>query len=105
MVMAGMTMPETASGEVQTTDSAIAVAGAVHPSIGDMGLCEKQACDSTSAVSTKATRSVVSHLNSLSPVIEAPPDEVAQLPIHNARDDIAASSVHIGTPLPLSLRI
>ena len=105
MVMAGMTMPKTASRKVQAADSAISPAGAVHPSIGDMGLCEKQACDSTSAVSTKATRSVVSHFNSLSALIEAPRAEVAQLPIHNARDDIAASSVHTGTPLPLNLRI
>src|ERR1700683_4458294 len=64
MEMAGITMPEMAGGEGQQAVNTAALAIIAHPSIGEMGPCQKQACDNGFAVSAKTTRSVDSHSHS-----------------------------------------
>ena len=105
MAMAGMTMPEMASGEDRQTVSAISRAKASHPSIGEMGPCEKQACNDSSVVSAKTGRSVDSHFHSILAVTDAPRDDGALKLFHDARDDVATHHVRDGSPLQLSLRI
>src|SRR5271169_1386433 len=53
MAMAGMTMPEMANGEDQHAAPAISQSKASHPSVGEMGPCERQACDNGSAIFAK----------------------------------------------------
>ncbi len=105
MEMAGMTMPETAGGEGQQAVSAAALPNVAHPSIGEMGPCEKQNCDNGSAVSAKTTRSVDSHSHSLLAVAETPRADDALTIFHDARDDVASFPIRDASPLQLSLRI
>lgn len=105
MAMAGMTMPGMAGGEGQQADSAAAPANLGHPSIGEMGTCEKQNCDSGSAVSAKTTRSIDTFSRSHLAVTEARLAVDALTIFHGARDDIASFHIRDGSPLHLSLRI
>jgi len=105
MEMAGMTMPETAGGEGPQAVTAAALPSDAHPSIGDMGPCEKQNCDNGSAVSAKTTRSVDSHSHSLLAVAGTPRADDALTIFHGARDDVASFPVRDASPLHLSLRI
>jgi hypothetical protein len=105
MAMAGMTMPGMASGEGHQEVSAAAPANIAHPSIGEMGPCERQNCDNGSAVFAKTTRSVDTLSHSLSAVTEARLADDAWMIFHDARDDIASIHVRDGSPLLLSLRI
>jgi len=105
MEMAGMTMPEVAGGESQQTVSAATPANVAHPSIGEMGPCEKQNCDNGSAVSAKTTRSVDSHSHTLFAVAGTPRADDPLTIIHGARDDIAPFHIRDGSPLHISLRI
>src|ERR1700676_5285457 len=62
MATDGMTMPEMAhSGDQQ----AISRTRTSHPTIGEMGPCERQSCDPDSAVSAKASRSADLHFHSM----------------------------------------
>jgi hypothetical protein len=105
MAMAGMTMPEMANGEDQQAAPAISRSNASHPSIGEMGPCEKQACDNGSAVSAKTARSGDSHFKSILGVAETPRADGPLTLFRDARDDIATHHVRDGSPLHLSLRI
>ena len=105
MAMAGMTMPEMAGGEDQQTVSAATRANIGHASIGEMGPCEKQTCDNSSAVSAKTSRSGDSHFHSILAVTETPRADIAPLFFHDARDDVASHCPSDGSPLQLSLRI
>jgi hypothetical protein len=105
MAMAGMTMPEMAAGEGRQKVSAAAPAITGHPSIGEMGPCEKQACDNGSALSARTTRSVDSHSHSFLAVAGTPRADDAPTIFHDARDDVAAFHIRDGSPLHLSLRI
>lgn len=103
--MDGMTMPEMSGGPDQAASSAISGANAKHPSIGDMGPCEKQSCDSNSAVSAKASRSVAPQHDLVLAIIEIPDADSAPPIFHGARDDIAAHHFRGDGSLHLSLRI
>src|SRR5579862_4502187 len=105
MEMAGMTMPETAIGEGQQAVTAATLANVAHPSIGEMGPCEKQNCDNGSAVSAKTTRSVDTRSQSLLAVAEASRADDAPRIFRGARDDVASFRVRDGSPLHISLRI
>jgi len=105
MAMAGMTMPEMASGEGQQDVPAISQSKASHPSIGEMGPCERQACDNGPAVFAKTTRSGDSQFHSMLAVAETPRAVGAITLFHDARDDLATHQVRDAIPLPLSLRI
>jgi hypothetical protein len=105
MNMAGMTMPDMPNGEDHQGVSTISRAKAAHPSIGEMGPCERQSCDISSTISARTTRIVDAHFHSVLSVVETPRADRARTLCHDARDDIAKYGVRIGSPLHLSLRI
>jgi hypothetical protein len=105
MAMAGMTMPEMAKSEDQQAVPAISRLKASHPSIGEMGPCERQSCDNGSAIFAKTTRSGDSHFHSILAIAETPRADGALTLIRDARDDIAKYQVRDGSPLHLRLRI
>jgi hypothetical protein len=105
MAMAEMTMPEMGTGEDQQGVSAISQSKASHPSIGEMGPCERQACDNGSAIFAKTTRSGDSQFHSILAVAETPRADGPLTLFRDARDDIATPHVRDGSPLHLSLRI
>lgn len=103
--MAGMTMPGMDNGEDQRAVPAISRLKASHPSIGEMGPCEKRACDSGFAVFAKTTRSGDSHFYSILTIAETPRADGPLTLLRGARDDIATYQVRDGSPLHLRLRI
>jgi hypothetical protein len=105
MAMAGMTMPEMGSGASQQTVSAISRTNSNHPSIGEMGPCERQTCDSDTPVSARMTRSIDSQFHSILANTETPRANCAPTLFHDARDDIAQYRPGDRSPLHLSLRI
>lgn len=105
MAMAGMTMPGMAKGEDQQAVPAISRLKASHPSIGEMGPCERQACDNGSAVFAKTIRSGDSHFHSILAIAGTPRADGALTLIRGARDEIATHQVRDGSPLHLRLRI
>jgi hypothetical protein len=105
MAMAEMTMPEMANSESQLAVSAISRSNWGHPSIGEMGPCEKQACDNGAAVSVKTARSVNSQIHSISAVTEIPRAYQDLRLFRDARDAITAHRVLDESPLHSSLRI
>jgi hypothetical protein len=105
MAMAGMTMPEIAISGDQPAVSAPSHAKASHPSIGEMGPCERQACDNGSAVFAKTPRPGDTQLHSLSASPEIPLAEDLLRLFHDARNDIARYRPSDGSPIHPSLRI
>jgi|HubBroStandDraft_4_1064222.scaffolds.fasta_scaffold132415_2 hypothetical protein len=105
MSMAGMTMPEIGNSPDQQTVSAVSRTTAGHPSIGEMGPCERQACDNDSTVSVKASRSVAPQLHSILAAAETPRAVIAPSYFHDARDDISHYRPLDGSSFLLSLRI
>jgi len=105
MKMDGMAMAGMANGEDQQAVPAILRLKASHPSIGEMGQCEREACDNGSAVFAKTTRSSDSHFHSILVIAETPRADDALTLLRGARDDIATYQVRDGSPLHLSLRI
>jgi len=105
MAMAGMTMPEMTGGDEQQAVSAISRANMAHPSIGEMGPCEKQSCDSGSAISATTSRSIDLRLHPVIAVGETPRPDGALALFRDARDAIALHRLHYGIPLHLNLRV
>lgn len=105
MAMAGMTMPEMDGGEAPLMLSPISRTRTGHPSIGEMGPCERQTCGNSSADSAKTSRSPDSHFNSVSAITETLHTNFASPLIHDARDDVGTSPVRDRSFLHLSLRI
>lgn len=106
MNMAGMDMPETRSELNESEDSAVSPAHVAHPSIGDMGPCEKQACDGGSAVFAKSFRLGDLH-SQLHFVAARTRHAKAELALFRAaRDEITAPQLSAGgSLLSLNLRI
>ena len=105
MAMPGMAMQDMANGEDQQAIPAISRAKTSHPSIGEMGLCERQFCECGSAVSTKTSPFVDSRFHTVAAVAVTPRAEFALQLFHDARDDVARHFQSDGSPLQLSLRI
>ena len=105
MAMPGMAMPDMANGEDQQAIPAISRAKTSHPSIGEMGLCERQFCDGGSAVSTNTGPSVDSRFHTVAAVVVTPRADFALQLFHDARDNVARHYQSDGSPLQLSLRI
>jgi hypothetical protein len=105
MSMAGTTMPEMASGENQQMHFAAARVNIGHPSIGEMGPCEKQACDDSSAVSAKTSNFIDSRFHTIFAVTETARADGALTLIRDVLNDIAKYHDRDGSPLHLSLRI
>ncbi len=105
MDMAGMAMPEIAGDSGRQTVSADSPARGAHPSIGEMGPCEKQSCDGSSAVLSVTVRNFDSHFHFTFAVTEIPLAHAALELFHGARDGIEVLRVHDTSPQSLSLRI
>jgi hypothetical protein len=105
MSMAGMAMPDMANGEDQPSASAAQGSQASHPLLGELGPCERQTCDNSSAVSAKTSRSVGSHFHSILAFTEASCAIGAPPHFHIARDDAASDRLQNRSSLQLSLRI
>jgi hypothetical protein len=105
MSMAGMTMPEIGSDASQRTVSAISPTNASHPTIGEMGPCERQSCDSDTPVSARMTRSIDAQFHSILANTETLRAICAPTLVHDARDDIAHYRPSGRSPLHLSLRV
>ena len=105
MDMDGMTMPGIAHSPEQKAASANSGVMANHPSIREMGPCEKQSCDGDSAVSAKTSRAFTSQHELILASVRIPRAHSAPPLLRDARDDIAKHHILDGSPLHLSLRI
>jgi hypothetical protein len=105
MTMDGMAMPEMAQNKDQLAMSTISRANANHPSIGDMVPCEKQSCNSNTAVSAKTSRSVDSQFHTILAATETLGSREILKLLHGARDDVATYYIRDGSSLHLTLRI
>jgi hypothetical protein len=105
MAMDAMAMPGMNYNQDQQTGSAISGARANHPSISDMGPCEKQSCDGDSAVSTKANGSSAHRHELVLALIEIPHADGAPPIFHDVGEDIAIRAFQDGRPLLITLRI
>jgi hypothetical protein len=105
MAMDGMAMPGMEHNQGQRTDSAISSVKAIHPSIGEMGACEKQPCEGDSAISVKARASSAPPLNLILAVIKIPHSDHAPPLFSAAREDIATRAFQNERPLRIALRV
>jgi hypothetical protein len=90
MDMSGMTMPvESPDGDSQSI-SAITNGKSDHPSIGEMGPCERQSCGEDSAVSAKTCRFVDSRFHCAPVFLGTFLTTAISQHSRNARDDLAS---------------
>jgi len=102
MDMSGMAMPGVSDS---ATSPSISSAKAAHPSIGDMGPCERQSCDKGSFVFAKAGRSGTGRINSILPAAKNVSAGAAPRIFYGARDDGAHFPSFKASPLSTILRI
>jgi hypothetical protein len=105
MGMPAMAMPGMTDVGDQQLISDLSQAGDWHPSIGDMGPCERQSCDQSSVVSVKANRPNCPQLHSIVEISQTPGAGGAPLHFRDARDGVADHGTRDGSPLQVSLRI
>ncbi len=105
MAMPGMTMPEIGGGRDQQTISAISGTMAHHITIGEMGSCEKQACDSSSANTARTNSSSDRHFHLNAAATETYRANDAQSVFRGARDDLASFRPPDKNSLHLNLRV
>ena len=103
MVMAGMTMPDMNHGDGPQTISGIPLANTGHPSIGEMGPCERQSCDSFASV--RLARSNATQFYSFLLVTDTRRAIGVPAIFCGARDDLAPFLHRDASPPTLSLRI
>lgn len=104
MDMAGMAIPTT-DGANPSSAPDVSRAIAAHPSIGDMGPCERQSCDRNSFVATRATRFSGARVFSILPVAYGAAGSATAQAFHGARDDVAPPTPSQVRPLTLVRRI
>jgi hypothetical protein len=105
MAMAGMTMPKMPGAEDPQTESVAAHANGGHPSMGEMGACEKQPCNHGFAISARTRRSFDPRVPSIVANTKFPAADLAAVPLHDARDNLANDHPSDASPFQLSLRI
>jgi hypothetical protein len=105
MAMAGMAMPQMASSAEQQSVSATDHTSNSHPSIGDMGPCERQSCNGETAIAARASHSVPSSFQLAAVVAVARCVDLSPPDFHDARQHLAADFSRSASPFPLSLRI
>jgi hypothetical protein len=105
--MAGMRMAEGA--DENSIDRQIASspqkAMPAHALLADMGACERQSCDQTQALASKADHSTAAQFETISIDAESPCVERLQAAFHESRDDIRLFSPFVNSSLDVSLRI
>jgi hypothetical protein len=107
MTMAGMTMAEMA-GESSPNQRLVSLPPRempAHAVLADMGVCERQSCDQTQALASKADHSTEAQFDTISTHAESPCMETLQAACHERRDDIPLFSPYVGSLLDVSLRI
>jgi hypothetical protein len=105
MAIAGMTMPEMPGVAGQQISSTTERARTGHPSIGDMGPCERHSCDGGTAVLAHASHSVLSSFCFGATVAVAREVDLGPPDFHEARDGLAYDFPRSLIPFRLSLRI
>jgi hypothetical protein len=102
MQMPGMTMQEMGGGQDQ---QAISETMPHQTFIGEMGPCERQACDNSSAISAKRNGLGDSHFHLILAVTETLRADEAQALFRGARHDIASFRPHNRDSFQLNLRV
>jgi hypothetical protein len=105
MAMAGMTMPGMQGAAGQQLGSTAERARTGHPSIGDMGPCERGSCDGLTAVLARASHSVLKSFHFAHRVAATGRSGLNSPDIHEAREDLAHDFPRRASLFPLSLRI
>jgi hypothetical protein len=105
MQMPGMTMQEMGGGQDQQAVSAITDSMPHHGSIGEMGPCERQTCDGSSAFSANTNRTVHSNFHSISAAVETPRASIAAPHLHNSWGNLASNFSGRRISLQLILRV
>jgi hypothetical protein len=107
MTMVGMRMAERA--DENSTDQQIGSspqkAMPAHTVLADMGACERQSCDQTQALASKADHSTAPQFETISTDAKSPSMESLQAAFHESRHDIPFFSPFVDGPLDVSLRI
>jgi hypothetical protein len=103
--MAGMSMPGEMNNEARPAVSEISQTRPAHPSLGEMGLCERQSCVAPTTISAKSNRSTTSQFRLALSIAPLPSANVSLPAFHDARDDVAQPRSDCGRPRPISLRI
>jgi hypothetical protein len=91
--------------EVQPSTSGMSHAKSAHPSIGDMGPCERQSCDKGSFVFVKAGGSAVQRVEAALPPTQFSLGDAGLQIFRGARDDVAPFASFHASSLNLILRI
>jgi hypothetical protein len=105
MDMSGMAMSGMNDAEVQPSTSGMSHAKSAHPSIGDMGPCERQSCDKGSFVFVKAGGSAVQRVEAALPPTQFSLGDAGLQIFRGARDDVAPFASFHASSLNLILRI
>ncbi len=105
MEMAGMTTQEMGGSQDQQAISAISETMPHQTFIGEMGPCERQSCDNSSAVSARVNGLGYTHFHLILAVTETLRADDAQALFRGARDDFASFRPHNRNSFQLNLRI
>jgi hypothetical protein len=107
MDMPQMSMPGVGQEQASPVASRVSQTKAAHPSIGDMGPCERQSCGGSSFVATSAGRSNAAGVSSVPAIAQNLSVVVAAQILHGAREDISrpAPYPYQASPLSIILRI
>jgi hypothetical protein len=105
MDLSEMAMPGASDRATPPSTSDMSTAKAAHPSIGDMGQCERQSCDKGSFVFVKAGCSGAGRMNSILPAAKNAGGVAAPRIFYGARDDGARFPSFKASPLSTILRI
>ena len=104
-MMAGMAMPGMSDGQSQRSTPVISRVQSAHPSIGDMGPCERQSCDKGSFVFVEAGRANSRATFSILRLGHSATEGAALRAFHGARDEVATPPSFQASPLKSVLRI
>jgi hypothetical protein len=107
MDMPRMSTPGADQLQASPVASEVSQTKGAHPSIGDLGPCERQSCDGSSFVATSAGRSNVARVSLVPAIVQNLAAAVAAQILHSPRDGISrpAPYPYQGSPLPQILRI
>lgn len=105
MDMSGMAMPAVSDSATPPSTSDMSPAKAAHPSIGDMGPCERQSCDKGSFVFVNAGRSAAHVAQAAPPALPVSSLAAGRPVFGDVRYDAAPTSPFRTVSLNLILRI
>ena len=105
MDMSGMAMPSASESATAPSTSEMSPVKAAHPSIGDMGPCERQSCDKGSFVFVRAGRSAARRVQTAPAALRVSLPATGLQISHGATDDVTLFSPVHTTSLSLVLRV